>query len=110
MEETLHAADILQIITLTLVGGQAAGFIFWIKFEIEQIRKDMVANDTAIEEKRLANVAYLKEIYDAKIDDSKKYAKGLFETQSGEIRAILSRMVGVENSLTKIIDLLMNKK
>ena len=88
---------------------QGLGFFFYVKFELKQLRKDMEGNDKLIEDKRLANVESLKVIYDQKIDESKKYAKGLFELHSGEFKAINDKMEKVDKSLTQILDILLKK-
>lgn len=86
---------------------QIIGQWFWVKYEIKSLRKESEAMDNAIEVKREANVSKLREIYDLKISDNRAYAKGLFEQQSSEYRALGARIGGVEAQLTKILDLLM---
>jgi len=88
---------------------QGLGFFFYVKFELRQIRKDMELSDLTIEEKRAANVEKLREIYDQKIEQSRLYAKGLFDSHNSEFRAINEKMERVENTLTKILDLLLKK-
>lgn len=82
----------------------------WVKWEVKTLRRESEAMDKAIEVKREANVEKLREIYDLKISDNRAYAKGLFEQQSSEYRALGSRLGGVEAQLTKILDLLMKTK
>ena len=102
-------ADYLEILIVALILLiQVIAQWVWVKHELRQVRKDFEAMDNAIEIKREANVAKLREIYDLKISDNRSYAKGLFETQNSEFRALGARMGGVEAQLQKIIDLLMN--
>jgi hypothetical protein len=79
------------IMAMTVIVN-AAVFLAYIKFEVRQVRKDMEKGDKNIEEKRMINVGYLKEIYNAKIEDSKKYAKGLFDMNSADHTYIKSEM------------------
>ena len=107
MGEVLDALDIIGIAVLIVVLlAQSGSFIFWVRFELRQQRKDMEEMET----KRADNVKHLRNIYDLKVSDAKAYSKSLFETQSSEIKSISDRMVGVESSLNKIIDLLINPK
>jgi len=102
--------DNLQLILVVIVLiVQVVAQWVWVKHELRQLRKDSEAMDKAIEDKRHANVAKLREIYDLKISDNRAYAKGLFEQQVSEFRSINTRMQGVENQLQKILDILMNK-
>lgn len=88
---------------------QVIAQVVWVKFELTQLRKESEAMDNAIELKREANVAKLREIYDLKISDNRAYAKGLFEQQSSEFKGVISKISGMEAQLNKILDLLMKK-
>jgi hypothetical protein len=110
MSEFLDQIDVISIVFLIiLLAGQSASFVFWMKFELKQLRKDSEMGDKNIEDKREANVAALKVIYDLKIKDSRSYAKGLFESQNQEIIAINKRFDGVDKTLEKILGILMEK-
>lgn len=85
------------IIAISVIIIQFFGQWFWIKFEIRQVRTDSENNDNIIEEKRLANVKALREIYDAKVEDSKKYAKSLFEIRESALSELGKRMSALEN-------------
>lgn len=85
------------MIAIFVIVIQFLGQWFWFKFEIRQVRKDSENNDKIIEEKRLANVKALREIYDAKVEDSKKYSKGLFEIRESELSDLSKRMSALEN-------------
>ena len=98
-------AIIISIILVIQIIGQ----FFWVKFEIRQLRKESEAMDNAIEIKREANVAKLREIYDLKISDNRAYAKGLFEQQNSEFKGVISKISGMELQLNKILDLLMKQ-
>ena len=101
---------ITGVLIITGFITQGVMFLAYVKFELKQLRKDMEANDRLIEEKRLANVGYLKQIYDAKIVDSKNYAKGLFDAHNSELKSIQQKMSGMESTLKQILDILLNKK
>ena len=88
---------------------QALMFLAYVKFELKQLRKDMEGNDMAIESKREANVAALKQIYDQKIDASRAYAKNLFDTHHSELKSIQQKISGMESSLKQILDILLKK-
>jgi len=104
MGEVLDALDIIGIAVLVIVLlAQSAGFVFWVRFEITQIRKDMKETET----QRTENVKHLRDIYDLKIEESKAYSKGLFEVNTSDHIAIKEKMVGIEKTLQKILDLLM---
>jgi len=85
------------VIAIAVIVIQFLAQWFWIKFEIKQVRKDSELNDKIIEDKRLTNVKALREIYDAKVDDAKKYSKGLFEIRESELSDLSKRMSALEN-------------
>jgi hypothetical protein len=100
--------------TYFLIGGfifqfliQGAVFLTYVRFELRQLRLDMEKADTYIEDKRLANVDNLKVIYNQKIEDSRKYAKGLVEIQAGEFKGLNEKIVVMQGTLTQILNLLM---
>lgn len=97
------------IIIGVIIVIQVIAQVVWVKFELTQLRKESEAMDNAIELKREANVAKLREIYDLKISDNRAYAKGLFEQQSSEFKGVISKISGMEAQLNKILDLLMKK-
>jgi len=108
MSDFLDQVDVISIAFLVvLLVAQSASFIFWIKFELKQLRKDSEMADKNIEEKREHNVEALKVIYDLKIRDSRAYAKGLFEVNASDHLAIKEKMVGIEKTLQQILDILM---
>ena len=111
MNEFFETLDVIGIVILvSIFAAQFVTFVFWVNFELRQQRKDMDSGFKDIENKRAENVVHLRNIYDLKVEETRSYAKGLFREQSSEIKSIGERMVGVENSLNKIIDLLMKSR
>ena len=105
MEEIKHIHIILGVVVIVI---QFIAQWVYVRFELKQLRKDSEETDKnmkelivsglrGIEEKRLNNVISLREIYDGKVDDSRKYAKGLFEVREGELSELNKRMTSLEN-------------
>jgi len=110
MSEVLDTIDIIGIVFLIIILlAQSAGFAYWVNFELKQLRKDMESGDKSIEEVRLANVGSLKIIYDQKIEDSRVFAKNLYENHYGEHKALNDKMDNIQNQLAQILDILIKK-
>ena len=72
MSEVLDTIDIIGIFLLLIILlAQSAGFVYWVRFELRQLRKDMEEGNRGTEKLREANVSHLKVIYDQKIQDYK---------------------------------------
>ena len=99
-----------------LIGGfllqfiiQGVAFFTYVKFELRQLRTDMNAKMFNIEEKRSLNVQALERIYSQKIEDSRKYAKGLVEIHNSDHNAIKKEIGSMQTMLQKILELLLKK-
>lgn len=91
-----HLAEIVTIIVniVVVIGSyyKVVNRLTMVEKQIldeEKLRKKDIED---IEKARVNNVVFLKEIYDAKIEDSKKYSKGLFEIREGELREISKQL------------------
>ena len=99
--------NIYLILGIAIIVIQFLAQWFWTRFELRQLRKDSEQNDDTIkqlilssisnvEEKRLNNVKALREIYDGKVDDARKHARGLFELRENEISELSKRISSLE--------------
>ena len=112
--EVLPAVETIKTIYYIIgISVVLIGFLtqyLWMRFEVKQMRKDMetsliqtqkesAESDLRIENTRLNNVKALREIYDAKIQDSKNYAKGLFEQRADSINNLQIKVDKIEQKL-----------
>ena len=85
----------LILIVINLVA--LIGAYFKLKGRVDHLEVQV----SDIEKTRLRNVEALREIYDAKVMDAKKYSKGLFEIRESEIKELSKRMGSLESKLDK---------
>jgi len=77
--------------------------------EIKALRSMIHEEISDVEKTRLRNVAALREIYDAKIHDSKQYAKGLYELRESELRELSKRIETIELKFDKQSEIINGK-
>lgn len=90
-----------RILGIILIIVPFIGFFYWVKFELKQVRKDSEKADVDMENKRNENVKALREIYDQKINETKNYAKGLFELRNSAIESLKEKVEDIEKSVEK---------